>query len=131
MFDPMIEKAFALVREQLATLKESGKKPFRILALCGGMGTNEYVWARFREYCETELDRVELVTDAKAWSAVVRGAAIRGLEGNIVLAKKARRWYGIQGHRKFLEGFDREEDAFECPINGKRASKHISWCVKK
>jgi len=132
MFKPVVEKALGLVDEQLALLKKDKKSPFRVIALCGGLGTSEYVWKKFKEYCQIALnDKVQLVTDERAWSAVVRGAAVRGLDGSVVLSKKAKRAYGLGVHQRFREGVDNEEESFICPVGGKRAPGYIDWVVKK
>lgn len=64
------------------------------------------------------------------WSAISRGAALRVLQPRVGL-RKVRRSYGISVHQKFIEGKDREEDSFECPIRGKRVGKQMYWHVKK
>lgn len=131
MFEPVLERAFALINNQLESLRKERASPFRIICLCGGLGNSEYVWQRFTEFCKGELQGCELVTDPRAWSAVVRGAAVRGLDGNAVLSKRSKRAYGLGVHQAFRDGVDDEADAFECPVNGKRARGYIDWAVKK
>jgi len=132
MFEPVLSKAFALIDEQVAGLKKEAKATFKVLCLCGGLGQSEYVWSKFQEYCNEKLNgHCQLVTDDRAWSAVVRGAAVRGLDGSMVIAKRAKRCYGIGVHQEFREGVDREEDSFECPIKGKRADGYIDWVVRR
>lgn len=51
-----------------------------------------YVWRRFDDFCKDRFTgAVKLFTDKQAWSAVVRGPAIRGLNGNTVLSRKANK----------------------------------------
>lgn len=101
------------------------------MCLCGGLGSSPYVHRRFQDFCGERLDgECEVLRDHRAWSAVVRGAAIRGLNGNTVLAKKAKICYGIAIHRKFVEGVDNEEDSFWCKAKDeKRARGYIAWFI--
>lgn len=131
MFNPIIDKALALVDEQLALLKKEKKDAFKVIALCGGLGGSEYVWYKFKEFGEKFGGHIQLVTDEGAWSAVCRGAAIRGLDGSMVLSKKVKRAIGIGVHQEFRKGIDKEEDSFMCPIKGKRAPGYIDWVVKR
>lgn len=132
MFQPVLDAAFALLNEQVAALKKEKKNSLKVVCLCGGLGTSEYIWHKFGAYCKKKLgDQCELVTDERAWSAVVRGAAIRGLDGSMVLSKRAKRSYGIAVHQAFREGIDNEAKSFICPLKGKRAEDYIDWVVRR
>ena len=131
MFEPVLVNAFALIKDQSASLDAQHMSSFRIICLCGGLGSSEYVWARFREFSQEHLrGKCHIFTDGRAWSAVVRGAAIRGLSGSLVLSRKAKRCYGIGVHQEFREGVDNEEDAHYCPVKGKRAEGYIHWPIQ-
>ena len=125
-----MEKAFGLVDQQVALLRrrKQGSNKLQTICLCGGLGESRYVWKRFDDFCKERFGgTVQLFTDKQAWSAVVRGAAIRGLNGNTVLSRKAKRAYGIGVHRPFRKEIDREEDAYNCPVGGKRAGGYVAW----
>ncbi len=65
-------------------------------------------------------------------AAVVRGAALRGLEGTAPRIKYARRHYGIQLGMKFREGIDPEEDAYISLLdNTKRCAGRMKWLISK
>lgn len=131
-FKPIIDRALELVKAQAEQLEKEGQHLFRIIVLCGGLGSSTYVWKKFEEYCTGKLKgEVVLMTDDRAQSSVLRGATIRGLEGSMVLSRKARRYYGVGVHQPFREEFDNEERAFECPVGGKRAPGYIDWAVTK
>jgi hypothetical protein len=67
-----------------------------------------------------------------SWSAVVRGAASRGLEGAVVRNRKARRHYGISVYRKFDPSVDDESDIYICPFTrDKLKSGYVQWLVAK
>lgn len=53
------------------------------------------------------------------WSAVARGAVLRGLEGGIyVSSRKARRHYGTVFAPKFVPGSDPKENLIYCSYTG-------------
>ena len=90
--------AFDLVEDQIERFKVEGLKlgtkgaKIDMILLAGGLGTSSYVWQQFSSFCDKNLKgKCELLTDPQAWSAPVRGAAIRGQNGNLVLSKKAKR----------------------------------------
>ncbi len=131
MFEPVLEKSFALIERQLAMLERETLPTFKIMCLCGGLGSSEYIWKCFREFSRKHLQlNCQIFTDHRAWSAVVRGAAIRGLSGSLVLSRKAKRCYGICVHQESREGIDDEKDAITCPVKGKRADGYIHWPIK-
>lgn len=101
------------------------------MCLCGGLGSSPYVYRRFQEYCNDKLDgECEVLKDARPQSSVVRGACIRGLNGNTVLSKKAKRCYGVGVHRPFREGVDDEKKAYWCPAKQqKRARGYVAWFI--
>lgn len=131
MFKPVIKKAFALIDKLCKSLKDKRMKGIQIMCLCGGLGSSEYIWDKFEKYAEKKIGQdCAIFKDDRAWSAVVRGAAIRGLSGSVVLSKKAKRAFGVGIHQAFRNGLDKEEDAEECPIMGKRAHGYVLWPVK-
>lgn len=131
MFEGSIQKAFDLIDELSEKLKSEELAPFKIMCLCGGLGSSEYVWRRFQQYKMEKLNgQCTIFTDRRAWSAVVRGAAIRGLTGSLVLSKKAKRAYGIGIHQAFRDRVDDEKDMVMCPVKGKRARGYVYWPVE-
>ena len=65
-------------------------------------------------------------------SAVVRGAAIRGLEGIAPRVKHARRHYGINLLFPFREGIDPEDTVCTTEWdNLKRCRDRMSWLISK
>ena len=72
-----------------------------------------------------------------SWSAVVRGAVVKGLEGNstavnTVAKRKCRRHYGAGSCPVFDPNKHVESEAFIDQYDGhKRASNQMSWLVKK
>lgn len=69
--------------------------------------------------------KADIITPKRPWSAIARGAAIRGLERPSVLFRKARDHIGITVHEPFDESKHRQADYFECPIKGPRAKNQM------
>ena len=65
-------------------------------------------------------------------SAVVRGAALRGLEGIAPRMKRARRHYGFKIAMPFREGIDPEDNAFIRNFDGlKYCEGRVEWLIAK
>jgi hypothetical protein len=69
------------------------------------------------------------------WSAIVRGAAAKGLEGDgraQIKNRKCRRHYGTDFYTPFVFGKHREIDSFISSYTGtKQASNQMRWLLKK
>lgn len=71
-------------------------------------------------------------TNTFSQSAVVLGAALRGLEGIAPRVKHARRHYGIALHMPFRDGIDPEDKVYTNPWdNTKRCSDRMEWLISK
>lgn len=82
------------------------------IVLVGGFGQSEYLYRRLKAhftsaapppYTErpthssatvSENGSIEVMQPLYAWTAVVRGAVLRGVEGNMVISRKSRYHYG-------------------------------------
>jgi len=65
-------------------------------------------------------------------AAVVRGAAIRGLEGIAPRIKQSRKHYGFSCNDYFREGIDPEEKAYTSVFyNKKFCSGRVTWLIHK
>lgn len=132
MFEELIEKALQQFDKQVAQLARLNRKPISMVVLAGGGGTSKYVISRFQEHCQKRLGGTVMVRrDGRAWSAVARGAAVRGLESGTVVSRESKRAYGLLCHKKFDESIDEEEDSFQCPVFGKRARDRMDWILHK
>ncbi|EHK16864.1 uncharacterized protein TRIVIDRAFT_195722 [Trichoderma virens Gv29-8] len=93
LFDPVIDMIIGLVEEQVRQTKSRSEQPIETIVLVGGFGSSPYLKERLTEWCQS--GNIRLTTPITgAWSAVVCGAVLRGLEGSIVRQKKCRRHYG-------------------------------------
>lgn len=65
-------------------------------------------------------------------SVIVRGAALRGLEGLAPRMKHARKHYGIALGFPFREGIDPKEYAYPDSLdNEKRCRNRMEWLISK
>jgi hypothetical protein len=79
-----------------------------------------------RQYKKVDAD------SADRQAAIVRGAAIRGLEGTAPRKKRCRRYYGVTHGSIFREGIDPEERAYIDRWDGvKRCSGKMTWLIQK
>ncbi|KAL7805233.1 actin-like ATPase domain-containing protein [Trichoderma aethiopicum] len=93
LFDPVIDTIIGLVQDQVNQIKEKSECPIGTIVLVGGFGSSPYLKERLTEW--SEIRGIKLTTPITgSWSAVVCGAVLRGLEGDIVRQKKCRRHYG-------------------------------------
>ena len=64
-------------------------------------------------------------------SAIVRGAAIRGLEGIAPRMKRARRHYGFAISMEFRDGTDPESTAYIDDFDVKYCRTRVEWVIAK
>lgn len=83
---------------------------------------------KLKEFCG---HKAQVVWSLHPWSAVCRGAALRGLENSPILSRRSRYHYGFVVTKKFEEGIHDEADAVDNLILGKRARKQMNWVMKK
>ncbi|KAF1995081.1 hsp70-like protein [Amniculicola lignicola CBS 123094] len=92
-FDPVVEKIIELVSSQVSAVTRAGNPRVETIILVGGLGESPYVREKLSEWVQSR--NIRLTTPmGGGWSAIVRGAVLRGLEGSIVDIKKCRRHYG-------------------------------------
>ncbi|KAJ5548339.1 hypothetical protein N7513_005573 [Penicillium frequentans] len=90
IFDHVVTQIEALISAQETSMKRAGFSA-KAIVLVGGLGASEYVYKRLK----SRFEGTEVIQPLNAWSAVVRGAVYRGLEGNQVDNRKARSHYGV------------------------------------
>ncbi|KAK4995018.1 hypothetical protein LTR66_005073 [Elasticomyces elasticus] len=114
IFEPVIADVIKLVEGQVNVLFASGRRVSGII-LVGGFGQSSYLFNRLKARFDNAVpfpsssheatnnqgsaitaSRIEVMQPAHAWTAVVRGAVLRGLEGtDPVVSRCARRYYGV------------------------------------
>ncbi len=112
IFEPVVKEVCDLVSGQVGGLRAKGGIVSGIV-LVGGFGQSDYLYRRLKSYFASaapppyserpthaaansteENGSIEVMQPVYAWTAVVRGAVLRGLEGNMVISRKSRMHYG-------------------------------------
>ncbi|KAH0528137.1 hypothetical protein TsFJ059_003035 [Trichoderma semiorbis] len=110
LFDPVIDMIIRLVEEQVSQIKMKKERPIETIVLVGGFGSSPYLKEQLTEWCQNRGIRLTTPITG-AWSAVVCGAVLRGLEGSIVRQKKCRRHYGYSLSRTYIPSIHADFDA--------------------
>lgn len=103
IFDPVVNEVLKLVVGQI----DAAKRPVKAVILVGGFGQNAYLRDAIRH--EVKSSNVTVLQSPNAWTAVVRGALIRGLASTSpayatvkISGRSARKHYGINCGRQYL-----------------------------
>lgn len=133
MFDFPVRRIYELVLDQIVQAKRTTKVQLKFLFMVGGFSESPYMYSKIKEFAEA--NGLKTVRPAYAWSAVVRGATAKGLEGDgrpPIRNRKCRRHYGTGCIQPFISGKHREVDSFKCPHTGmKMAREQVTWHLKK
>ncbi|KAH0499221.1 hypothetical protein TgHK011_006426 [Trichoderma gracile] len=101
LFDPVVDTVIGLIQDQVKQIKDMREQRIETIVLVGGFGSSPYLKERLTEWSETRSIRLTTPITG-AWSAVVCGAVLRGLEGTVVRQKKCRRHYGHELSEVYL-----------------------------
>ncbi|KAL7266661.1 hypothetical protein RUND412_010786 [Rhizina undulata] len=106
IFEPVISEVIKLCEDQVNGIRIKGGRVAGIV-LVGGFGQSNYLYNRLKAYFNnvdpppyTERPTsqgptmIEVMQPLYAWTAVVRGAVLRGLEGSMVVSRRTRWHYG-------------------------------------
>ncbi|KKA20665.1 hypothetical protein T310_5307 [Rasamsonia emersonii CBS 393.64] len=96
--------------------------------LVRGFGASEYLFRRLKNAYPT----IDVMQPPNAWSAVVRGAVIRGLDGNQVESRRARRHYGVSCYKRYEAEHHNKNEARWDPIEEDWfVDDRMRWYVRK
>ncbi|KAF3035359.1 hypothetical protein E8E11_002700 [Didymella keratinophila] len=122
-----------LLNQQYSQAKRSKKIDLKYVFLVGGFSDSPYMFKKIHEWAVAH--QVKAVRPNYVWSAVVRGAVVKGLQGdktNIVATRKNRRHYGTSVAEVFDSRKHSESDAYFDQYNGtKRANNQMEWLLKQ
>ncbi|CAI7603384.1 unnamed protein product [Penicillium crustosum] len=124
IFDPIIEQIKDLVTEQRMSVKEAGFSTKAII-LVGGLGASEYLFKRL----QAASDGIQVMQPPNA----LRGAVIRGQEGNQVESRIARCSYGVDISVRFDTKVHRADENLRwCPYEEEwRVDNRMTWYIRK
>ncbi|PWW76339.1 actin-like ATPase domain-containing protein [Tuber magnatum] len=152
IFDPVVKEIVQLVQQQVKEVEKTKVNPsleevwipsrghfsrqtrqVKALVLVGGFGESEYLRSQLQNQIMTSDGRkLSILQPPNAWTAVVRGAVMRGLEGGMVRIRKAPNSYGNSCSEPFIHGFHPEEDGYIDPYNGVyMCAGRMQWYVRK
>ncbi|KPM42135.1 hypothetical protein AK830_g4382 [Neonectria ditissima] len=101
LFDPVGDMILNLVSDQVKRAKGETGKDIDNIVLVGGFGSSSYIKDILQEWCGKHI---RLTTPWKgAWSAIVCGAVLRGIEGAITTERRCRRHYGYNSSELYDE----------------------------
>jgi len=147
VFAPIIADVVALVEGQVREIQSKGEVVSAII-LVGGFGQSNYLYTRLKTFFgepmesavaveggETPTSKhrgIEVVQPLHAWTAVVRGACLRGLEGSIVVNRRARWHYGTSYATVFDPKKHPLSDRYWSPLWEKwMVSDRCQWHIAK
>jgi len=143
MFKPCVAKVVDLVSGQIGQFSGSRNR-VKYVFLTGGFGQSHYLYAAVDRLTrpwgiQTKLpgpleERRRNEQRKHCWSAVVRGAALRGLERghpNLIQVRICRKCYGISISEPFSTFKHLERDAYYDIFDGqKKARGQMKWLLK-
>ncbi|KAF2639252.1 actin-like ATPase domain-containing protein [Massarina eburnea CBS 473.64] len=150
IFDPVVQEVIDLVEGQVQSIRNKGGLVCGIV-LVGGFGQSNYLYSRMKTYFNsappppyTERpthaialnpnvpQAIEVFHPIHAWTAVVRGAVLRGLEGSMVVSRRSRWWYGTSYATVFDESKHPIEDRYWSPLWERwMVSDRMQWHIAK
>lgn len=149
IFEPVVKEVCDLVQGQVESLRSKGGIVSGII-LVGGFGQSDYLYRRLKSYFASaapppyserpthslspshEGGTIEVMQPVYAWTAVVRGAVLRGLEGNMVLSRKARMHYGTSYATVFDEDKHSVSERYWSPLWERwMVSDRMQWHIAK
>ncbi|TGZ83007.1 hypothetical protein EX30DRAFT_370046 [Ascodesmis nigricans] len=79
LFQPITSQIQSLIASQLLTVLNTCQMPVSALLLVGGLGSSPHIDKQIKTWCT----KIPVLQPRNAWTAVVRGAIIRGVSGSI------------------------------------------------
>ncbi|KAE8446939.1 hypothetical protein EG329_011421 [Mollisiaceae sp. DMI_Dod_QoI] len=129
LFDRPINEIIELVESQLDAASRKGEAIHQLF-LVGGFGESPYLNLKLKEWCLKH--DIKLSCPPSCQEAIVKGAALRGLEILTPTVRLARRNYGYGISKDFREGHDDENDAYYSEWDGtKRCGTRVQWFLSK
>ncbi|KAK4892651.1 hypothetical protein LTR27_008927 [Elasticomyces elasticus] len=130
LFAPVVNEILRLVTEQRHAIQKESHDIDR-LVLIGGFGDSDYLYSRLKSWCSLNGE-IQLLCPEHPQAAIVRGAALRGMEGISPSKKRCRRSYGVSISQVFREGIDPPDKVHWNKWDGsKRCLGRMSWLIGK
>lgn len=148
IFEPVIKEVIELLEGQVRAIKKKDGVISGII-LVGGFGQSNYLYHRLKahfnsapappytekpthEVANTPQRSVQILQPLHAWTAVVRGAVLRGLEGSVVDKRRSRWHYGTSYATVFDESKHPVADRYWSPLWERwMVSDRMQWHIAK
>jgi hypothetical protein len=148
IFDPVVQEVVDLVEGQVRTIRAKGGLVCGIV-LVGGFGQSNYLYGRLKAHFNNappppyterpthavamnSAQTIEVMHPMYAWTAVVRGAVLRGLEGSMVVSRRSRWHYGTSYATVFDEAKHPISDRYWSPLWERwMVSDRMQWHLVK
>ncbi|OBT74750.1 hypothetical protein VF21_06621 [Pseudogymnoascus sp. 05NY08] len=131
LFDPVVREISNLVRQQVKEVRSKTGAAIDRIILVGGFAESPYLYKAIAEWCKAN-GNIKLMRPEYPQSAVVRGAALRGLEGMAPRMKRSRRHYGVGLNMPFREGKDPEGKSFRDRFEDQKyCLDRVEWLISK
>jgi hypothetical protein len=150
IFEPVVKEVCDLVQGQVSGLRSKGGIVSGIV-LVGGFGQSDYLYRRLKSHFTSaapppyserpthananstqETGSIEVMQPVYAWTAVVRGAVLRGLEGNMVISRKSRMHYGTSYATVYDEDKHSVSERYWSPLWERwMVSDRMQWHIAK
>ncbi|KAL9628542.1 MAG: hypothetical protein Q9204_005824 [Flavoplaca sp. TL-2023a] len=135
IFEPVIKQIINLVIQQIKVSKKVGAEVQGVI-MVGGFGENIYLFERLQKALKSR--HIEVRVSPQAWTAVVRGALIRGLEEarssralGTVVGRIARYSYGTECAREYERSKHQKSDREWSKANNRWEVNTYEWFIKK
>ncbi|KAL8397751.1 hypothetical protein RB594_004453 [Gaeumannomyces avenae] len=155
IFEPVVKEVCDLVQGQVDGLRAKGGVVSGII-LVGGFGQSDYLYRRLKAHFTSaapppyserpthaaggssgqgggdDTASIEVMQPLYAWTAVVRGAVLRGLEGSMVISRKARYHYGTSYATVYDEDKHSVNERYWSPLWERwMVSDRMQWHIAK
>jgi hypothetical protein len=150
IFEPVVQEVVKLLEGQVEGIRRKGDMVKGII-LVGGFGQSDHLYKRLKvhfnspaslpppEDSETEQQEsqvqfppVEVIQPLYAWTAVVRGAVIRGLDDSMVSSRRSRLHYGTSYATVYDETKHDIADRYWSPLWERwMVSDRMQWHIAK
>jgi molecular chaperone DnaK (HSP70) len=149
IFEPVIRQVIDLVEGQVEAIKAKNGVVSGII-LVGGFGQSNYLYTRLKQHFNSAVppppyteqpthetvnaaqQSVEVLQPLHAWTAVVRGAVLRGIEGSLVDKRRSRWHYGTSYATVYDEKKHPIEDRYWSPLWERwMVSDRMQWHIAK
>ncbi|KAL9003360.1 MAG: hypothetical protein Q9188_003754 [Gyalolechia gomerana] len=132
IFEPVVKEVVALVDGQIKATKQDVKA----VLMVGGFAQSTYLRDRVRQAVANQ--GIELMQSPSCWTAVVRGALMKGLASTNssftavkISGRAARRSYGLDIRHDFDESTDDVERRYWLAFKGYYCINRMVWFIKK